>query len=433
MSEGTLFRGATLLHLDPLKVEVADVRVRDGLIAEVGPNLSSSEGEQVVDVSGRWLMPGLVVGHHHLYSALAGGMPLPKSPPATFTEMLQEVWWRLDAALDEQSVIASAEVGGVLALKAGATTIVDHHASPNFIGGSLEAIDAALARVGQRRVLCYEVTDRNGKDGATEGLKAHRALLERGATAESAVMVGAHANFTLDDDTLRAAGALAREFDVGLHIHVAEAVDDEKAVGALIERMQREDALPPGSILAHCVHLSDAELEAVDAAGAWVTHQARSNMNNGVGRARPHKMGSRRALGTDGIGGDLFAELQAAYFRGVEDGVPWGPAEYVDLLAGSARLASEKLDATLGKFEVGANADLLVLDPVVGPPLTSENLAGAFVFRFSAAQVRSVYVAGQARLLDRELVGFDEGELFERSQRSAMALWQRMIDAGAGA
>lgn len=433
MSETGLFRGATLLHLDPLKVEVADLRVRDGKIVEVAPNLSSSDGEQVVDVSGRWLMPGLVVGHHHLYSALAGGMPLPKTPPATFTEMLKEVWWRLDSALDEDSVIASAEVGGVLALKAGATTIIDHHASPCFIEGSLEAIDAALARVGQRRVLCYEVTDRNGSEGARHGLDAHRPLLQRGPTAESAVMVGAHANFTLNADTLREVGKLAREFGVGVHIHVAEAVDDEQAVGALIARMQQADALPPGSVLAHCVHLSDAELEAVDKAGAWITHQARSNMNNGVGRARPHKMGPRRVLGTDGIGGDLFAELQTAYFRGVEDGVPWGPAEYVDMLAASARLASEKLDATVGKFEPGASADIVVLDPVVGPPLTSENLAGAFIFRFSSAQVRSVYIGGKPRLLDREVVSLDERSLMERSQRAAEATWKRMLDAGAGA
>ncbi len=245
-------------------------------------------------------------------------------------------------------------------------------------------------------------------------------------------MVGAHANFTVDDDTLAQVGALAKEHGVGVHIHVAEAVDDAQAVGPLIKRMKECGALLPGSVLAHCVHLDDAELRAVEDAGAWVTHQARSNMNNGVGRARPHHMGEKRALGTDGIGGDLFAELQAAYFRGVEDGVPWGPAEYVGLLRGSARLASEKLTTKVGKFEVGAAADVVVLDPVVGPPLTTDNLAGALVFRFSSAQVRSVYVGGTARMVDRELIGFDERALHIRAEQAALSTWKRMVEGGAG-
>ncbi len=358
---------------------------------------------------------------------------MPREFPTTFPGMLSEGWWRLDRALDADAVRSSAEVGGALALKAGVTTIVDHHASPNFIDGSLEIVDDALGSLGLRRVLCYEVTDRHGLADGTKGIEAHRALLSAGPSDDRAVLVGAHANFTLSDDTLRAVGAMAREFGVGVHIHVAEAIDDEQDTGEpLIARMQRLDALPPGSVLAHCVHLSDDELKAVADADAWVTHQPRSNMNNGVGRSRPHMFPERRALGTDGIGADLFAEVQTAYFRGVEDGVPWGPQDYVELLAGSARLASEKLTTTVGKLEVGCAADLVILDPVAGPPLTTENLAGAFIFRLSAAQVRSVFVGGQAKLLNRELVDVDDKDLDRRAQQAALATWDRMVRDGAG-
>ena len=137
--------------------------------------------------------------------------------------MLQQVWWRLDRALDDESVRVSGLVGGVQALRAGVTTVIDHHASPGFIEGSLEALDGALGELGLRRVLCYEVTDRGGEAEAKAGIDAHRGLLAAQRNGKRAVLVGGHANFTMSDATLSACADLAREAGVGLHIHVAEA------------------------------------------------------------------------------------------------------------------------------------------------------------------------------------------------------------------
>lgn len=422
-----LFKGARLLHLDPAAVEAADIRVEDSKIVEVGPGLAAGDDE-VIDLAGKWVMPGLVCGHHHLYSALACGMPLPTDALTSFTHMLQEVWWKLDVALDEESTIVSGLVGGVGALKSGVTTIIDHHASPRFIVGSLEAMDGALGEVGVRRVLCYEITDRNnGSDEAAAGLKAHEALLRRGPTATSAVMVGGHASFTMSDDTLSAAAQLAREYGVGLHIHVAEAVDDAKTTGEpLIDRYQRLGALLEGSLFAHCVHLSDDEMKRMGDAGVRATHQARSNMNNGVGHAAITRYPPGALLGTDGIGADMIAELQGAYFRGAEAGVAAGPADYLALLTNNAACAGDKLGVKLGKLEAGYEADLIVLDPVPGPPLSATNLAAAFVFRFGSQMVRDVYVGGERRLADRAATRLDEKGLDERAQRTSEALWARM-------
>ncbi|MFH1462950.1 MAG: amidohydrolase family protein [Pseudomonadota bacterium] len=425
-----LLTGALVLHNDPVGVEQADIRVRGGIITEVQADLVPEEGEQVVDLSGKWIMPGLVVGHHHLYSALACGMPFLPEAPVDFADMLAKVWWRMDKALDRESTEVCGLVGGVGALRVGVTTVIDHHASPSFIEGSLEALDDSLGTLGLRRVLCYEVTDRGGPAEAKAGLRAHERLLAQRPDGWRAAMVGAHANFTLSDETLRACGELAREAGVGVHIHVAEAEGDRRLVGEpLVARMERLGALLPGSLLAHCVHLGPEEMRRIDDAGAWVSHQARSNMNNAVGYAPLAHFGPHSVLGTDGIGADMIAELQAAYFRSQEGHVGWFAPRFLELLHAGATFAGQKLGVDLGHLAPGAAADLVVLDPLPGPPLLAENLANAYVFRFGSGMVRHVMTGGAWRLWDRDTPGFDQAALDRRARRAAQGLWRRMLEA----
>ena len=145
---------------------------------------------------------GLVCGHHHLYSALARGMPAPPRTPHNFQEILELVWWRLDCALDLEMIRWSAMLGALEALEAGTTAIVDHHASPNAIEGSLSVIADACAEVGVRVCCCYEVTDRNGPDGMRAGLAENERFLRAGGRG----FVGAHACFTLSRVQSRAGG-----------------------------------------------------------------------------------------------------------------------------------------------------------------------------------------------------------------------------------
>ncbi len=423
----TLLHRATLLHLDPPAVQEGDVLIEDGVIIGVGVGLPS-EGADVIDLGGAPLMPGLVCAHTHLYSALATGMPLPAEEPASFADMLAGVWWRLDRALDAYAVWVSGLVGGVEALRAGVTTVIDHHASPSCIAGSLNTLDGALDMVGLRRILCYEVTDRGGPEEARAGLRCHEALLGAEENPLRAVMIGAHANFTLSEDTLRACGALARAAGVGLHIHVGEAADDRARTGEpLIDRLERCGALLPGSILAHCVHLSPDELRRVGEAGAWVSHQPRSNMNNHVGYAPTAHFGPQTALGTDGIGADLLAEAQAAWLCGREARVPGlSPDRILSWLSGGARLAGPKLGVNIGRIEVGAAADLVVLEALPGPPLSAASLAANFLYRFNSGLVRHVMVAGEWRLWEHQPTGVDTAELDWEAREVAPAVWSRM-------
>ena len=227
-------------------------------------------------------------------------MPAPPRTPTSFREILELVWWRLDRALDLEMLEWSAKLGALEAIEAGTTAIVDHHESPNVIEGSLDVIANACAEVGVRVNCSYGVTDRHGTEGAQRGLEENRRYLAAGGVG----MVGVHAAFTCEPDTLLAASELAQNHAVGVHIHVAEGTDDLDASDRLRD-LSRDNWL-----LVHGVHLDDNH-----GLNGYIVHNPRSNMNNSVGYAAPHRLGLPIALGTDGIGAAMLEEFRIAYAR----------------------------------------------------------------------------------------------------------------------
>jgi len=355
-------------------------------------------------------------------------MPPPRVAPQSFLEILERVWWRLDAALDPELVHLSALVGAVEAARRGVVYVVDHHASPSAIDGSLDRIAAALDQVGLRGALCYETTDRGGPEKRKAGLRESERFLTRTRSGETshAALVGAHAPFTLEDETLAALRDLADRFDTGLHVHVGEdptdGADALRRETTLSLRLEAMGVFRPRSIVAHAVHLEAPSIAALMDAGAWIVTNPRSNMNNAVGLAPAR--GSRVALGTDGIGGDMLAEAQAHFFRHAEarDGLA---AASVERLVNAQRLASllSGDGDKAPRIAPGARADLTVLAYDPGTPMTVDNLAGHLLFGWSSAQVRDTLVGGRFVLRDRAIVTLDEKELMARARVAASRLW----------
>lgn len=244
--------------------------------------------------------PGLVCGHHHLYSALARGMPAPPETPRNFLQILEQVWWRLDTALDLEMIEWSAKLGALEALKSGCTAIVDHHESPNAIEGSLDVVAAACAEVGVRVVCAYGITDRHGPEGAAAGLAENERFIKAGGRG----MVGIHAAFTCELGTIDSAVGMADDLGVGVHVHVAEGFIDAGR-GTALARRSKDNWL-----LVHGVHLPDG----IELKGT-LAHNPRSNMNNSVGYAHPTRFNCDVVLGTDGIGADMLDEFRLAYVK----------------------------------------------------------------------------------------------------------------------
>jgi putative selenium metabolism protein SsnA len=427
-----LLKSATAVTFNPPSVERVDLRIAAGRIVERSSHLDPLPEEEVIDLNGKLIMPGLVCAHTHLYSTLARGMPAPPRAPTNFKEILDLIWWRLDRALDEETIYWSAIAGSMDAARAGATCLFDHHASPSHISGSLQIVREAIEKVGLRAVLCYEVTDRGGTVERDRGLEENRAFLNwtkrDGSTSLFRGLVGAHASFTLNDESLSACAELMRDFDAGLHIHAAEDMCDvrdarEKYGLGVVERLAKHGTLNTRTILAHGIHLSDEDIEIARAAGVWFAHNPRSNMNNQVGYAPVAKFGERTVLGTDGIGADTFDEARFAFFKGRDASANVGADYWLRVLSNNQRLASQAFGIEVGSLSPGAAADLVVLHYQSPTPVTAENLAWHFVFGMNSASVESVMVNGRFVIRDRR---HQLDDVYVEARKASEKLWAKL-------
>ena len=406
------------------------VLVDDSGIVALGARVPP-QGAQIIDCEGCLVAPGLVCAHTHAYHALARGMPGPADPTTSFQEILEKIWWRLDRTLDPASISSSGRVTAIEALLSGTTTIFDHHASPSSIDGSLGLLAAAFGQAGLRAALCYEVTDRHGRPGRDAGLRESerflRKLAEPGASTLLRGMVGAHAGFTLTAEALEACADLARRLGTGVHLSVAEdPLDREHDDQPIVQRLDALGVLSERAVVAHAVHVDEVGAGLLRRRRCFVAHCPRSNMNHGVGYARPRRLGERLVLGSAGIGADLFEEARFAYFRLREHDVDASPDDVLVWVARGAELASELWEQRIGDIEPGAAADLIVLDYRAPTPVTRRNLAAHFLFGLSATQVRDVVVGGRAVVRDRQVLGVDAAEAFAHARADAESLWKRL-------
>ncbi len=399
------------------------------------------QAEQL-DAHGQYVMPGSIVAHTHFYGAFARGLAIPGPAPKDFPEILQKLWWPLDKSLTEGDVRASAEVMLVEAIRHGATTLVDHHASPNAIDGSLDIIAEAVDHFGLRAVLCYEVTDRDGADKSQAGIRENvrfieRVRNERVADGRVAATFGLHASLTLSGRTLEACRQAA-PVGVGFHIHVAEHESDQydslaKSGLRVVDRLETHEILGPRTIIAHAVHVDARETAKLSETGTWVTHQPRSNMNNAVGAAAVESLlraGIPVCLGTDGFTSTMWEEWKFAYLLQKvwhHDPRRMNGADVAQMAAyNNASLAGSFFpEAQLGVLAQGAFADLILVDYRPHTPLTADNLPWQIIFGFHESNVTTTIVAGKILMQERRLLFLDEEAIAARARALAPAVWER--------
>ncbi len=396
--------------------------------------------EERIDARGQYVMPGNVCAHTHFYGAYARGMAIPGEAPRDFPEILTRLWWNLDKALDKDSVRASALVCLVDAIKHGTTTLFDHHASPNFIDGSLDVIADAVDQAGLRAVLCYEVTDRDGIDKAEAGIAENVRFLRKYADhPRIGGIFGLHASLSLSDDTLRkCTDAAADANDAGFHIHVAEHEADEldsieKYGQRVVHRLDEFGILGTGTILVHCVHVDDREIDLIAQTGTTVTHQPRSNMNNAVGAMALEKLLDRNifvCLGNDGFSNAMWEEWKAAYFLHKVVNRDPRRANGADIariaINNNTSLALDWFEGING-VEVGAAADLIFVDYHPFTPVTSGNLPWHIIFGFESSMVTTTICDGKVLMRDRQLITLDEKRIAEEAMALAPGVWERYL------
>lgn len=423
-----LLTNARWLDPDTLTVRTRDLRVTPGpngtmTFQDTPP---ANPGElQIIDCNGRLVTRSFVLGHHHLYSTFARGMPAPPRVPQNFPEILDLVWWRVDKRLDLPMIEASALSTALLCAKRGVTFVVDHHASPFAVKGSLETIVRAFERVGLGHLLCYEMSCRDGDAVKEAGLAETASYLESGRVGH----VGLHASFTVDDDLLNRAVAMGREYGAGLHLHVAEDVADQKHCEAtygkrVVQRLADAGALDDErTLLAHCVHLDDAERALLADAPVRVAQASESNLNNAVGLGRYDYLPDGHViLGTDGMHVDMLRSTKAAH-------VAAQTAEDAPFDAAFTRLrACHQLVAATGAPGDGPN-NLVIFDYDSPTPLTDTNAVGHFLFGLEATHVRTVIAQGRVVVDEGCVTTIDEADVLSYAKEQACRLWKLLEDA----
>jgi putative selenium metabolism protein SsnA len=448
-----LFKNATLMEIDPPRMrEGMDVLVAGDEIKAVGQGLEagdpasgSSSGAdkrdsepRIIDATGKLLFPGLVCSHHHYYSGLARGIIAELGPMPDFVSVLKQLWWRMDRAHDEQSLYTSSLICSLDAIRCGTTAVIDHHASPSFITGSLTALKRAMEETGLRGASCYEVTDRHGEQGMAEGIEENRSFArsideskENGTwSGLSEAYVGGHAPFTIPDAGLEQLAQVAEETGRGVHVHLAEGSYDVShshiTYGKdLVPRLDEFGLVNEKSILVHGIYLSSEEIALMNERDAFLVHNCRSNMNNNVGyndRLREYR---NLALGTDGIGGDMFEEMKVAFFKHRDAGGPLQPGDFLAALASGYRLLERSYGRRFGRLEEGYVADLVLADYASPTPLLPENIAGHIAFGMSSNIVESVMIGGRMVMEERKFP-LDAPAIYAGAREEAKRLWSRM-------
>ncbi len=378
---------------------------------------------EILDCKGKLVTKSFALGHHHVYSALARGMGVPKKTPSNFHEILKYIWWTLDKSLDKEMIKASAYVTAIACAKNGVTFAIDHHASPNAIEGSLDIIAKAFDEVGVSHLLCYEITDRDGNKFAEKGLAETENYLKNNQG-----LVGLHAAFTVGEKTLKNAVDLADKYQSGIHIHVAEDHYDqefsEKTYNKrVVERLKEDGVLCfEKTILGHCLHIDEFERDLIANSDAWIVQNTDSNLNNNVGYFNSDGLGENIMLGTDGMHSNMLQSARSAFFVGQG-------FDNIGYQGIYERFRNVHRYLAGNDFKGDGENNLVILDYDSPTEINEDNFLGHFIFGIENRHITDVISNGRFILKDKKIVNVNEEEILGFSRQQSLRLWERMSKA----
>ena len=374
-------------------IEKRNIFIKDGII-KFERNFEKTD--KIIDAQNRVIFPGFLNAHHHIYSCLSKGIPA-ETPFKDFLGTLENLWWKLDRALDEESVLLSTVLTLQDCIRNGVTTVFDHHISANYIENSLESMGDVFEDFGLNGVLCFETSNRNGKDVFERSLQENIRFCQKYKKSENLKgMIGMHALLTLDDLNLKKISQTTAGCPI--HCHIAEGEIDEiqsleKYGKTVIERLDEFDLLRNNSLLVHASNISEKEMEILKDKNIFIAQAIDSNMNNALNIANISKLinsGIETTIGTDGMTSNILKALKNSFlFTKFQNKNPdIGFPEMTSLL-----LNSFKIKTSFG-FPLGIKenetADIVIFDYVPATPFDESTFLGHFIYGITESQARWV-------------------------------------------
>ena len=430
-----IFRGGTILTVDAAsRVERGDVACKDGVIVQVGGAYTpTGAAYEIVDCAGCVVMPGLVQAHVHTCQTLARG----RADDLELLDWLRTVVWPYEAALDADAIGAAARLAAAELLLGGTTAILDmgtvHHTDEVFAALELAGLRATVGKA------MMDARDPQIPPGLREdtaaSLRESDRLAERWHGAANDRLRYAYApRFALSctDELLGEVAAAAKRRALRVHTHASE---NQGEIAAVRARFGKENVAVLHDLgltgdhvtLAHCIHLSPAEIELLAATRTHVAHCPSSNLKLASGVAPIPELldaGVPVALGADGApcnnNLDGFLEMRlAAILHKPRIGPRALPAPTVVRLATLGGAAALGLADRIGSLEVGKRGDVIAVavDTLHATPTASPWSAIAYAAK--ASDVRHVAVDGALVVRDRRLLTLDVATVVRDARRAA--------------
>ena len=392
---------------------------------------------EFIDAKGGVIMPAFVNMHEHIYSALARGLSINGYDPKGFLDILDGQWWTIDRNLNNARTKACAYETLISCIKSGVTTVFDHHASYGEIRDSLFSIEEVVKDLGLRACLCYEVSDRDGKEKCMEGILENEAFAKHALEDDSdmiAGMFGMHAQFTISDETMEE--CLKHTPDgVGYHIHVAEGIEDLHAClkdhsKRIVDRLYDWGILGKKSLLGHCIYINPHEMDLIKETDTMVVHNPESNMGNACGCPPTMELvhrGILTGLGTDGYTHDMIESWKVANVLHkhhlCDPNAAWGEVPEM-LFKNNAAMANRYFDTPLGVLKEGAAGDVIIMDYNPPTEMNENNVNGHILFGMMGHDCVTTICNGQILMKDRRIQIVDEEKIYADIRDEAAGLWK---------
>lgn len=429
MNNTILIKNALILNPNNFENKKQSLLIKDDLIAEISDSIDDANVDKIIDAEGKILLPGLINTHTHLSMTLFRGL----ADDLSLDTWLNDHIWPMEANLNGEYCYIGALLGAVELIKSGTTTFSDMY----FY---MEDVARAVEDAGIRAVLSYGMIDFGDAERREAEIKQNLDLFKACngmADGRIKVFFGPHSPYTASEELLIKVRQLADEYNMGIHIHVSETqkeindVSEEKGLRPF-EYLDKIGFLGPDVLAAHCVWLSDNEIEIIKKHGVKVSHNPCSNMKLASGISPVSKLIENDvcvSIGTDGASSnnnlDLIEELKTASLLqkvSTLDPKVLSSDEAIEMatIKGAEALG---LSDEIGSIEVGKKADIILIDTNSANMVPdSSSLSSNVIYSANGSNVDTTICNGKVLMENKKLTVLDEDEIYAKARQAIVEL-----------
>lgn len=439
-----LIKNGLIVTMDPQDriIRNGSIYVEGNIIRQIGTaaEVGEKKADQVIDASGKFIIPGMISCHNHLYSAVVRSIPYSgfESPDFSFVAWMERFWLPLlEDRVNLEQLYIGTKANMLDHIRSGVTTTTDTAEGSYALPGALDAVDRAAMESGMRAVLSFETTGRISKENSALGLEENVKFIKKARARGGRVTgrIGVHTTYTCSTELLQEVKHTADDLKIGYMMHHLDDrwhhFDTTRRFGKRPTKYLEDIGfLSPNLILFHCSYIDPLkDPEIFKHYDVKVSHNAESNA---IFSFWPNMMpliqaGVTVGLGTDGQTFNFFEVMRTAQMihRIRYENPEVFPDAFTLQMATIEGAKVLQMEKEIGSLEAGKKADIVLLSDRSTVPIFESNVKNYVVGTCERTDVDTVIIDGEVVLKDKEFCNLDEAEVRAHCQETARALWKR--------